>query len=368
MNRSAIRGGVAALTAAALVACSSSGGGSEARSEAASGSAAGIFAHKTVTLLVATTPGGTFDLVARALQKVLPKYLPGKPKVIVQNQPGADHLVGDLTVARSKPDGLTVGFANSRGWQDKVTGANADAGFDPTKMVYLGTPAEKPPAFLWCANREKITGPDVWAGLLASGKTVTAAAVETGSASNLIPASLQLKGQPVKMVYGYAGGPQLFQAFTSGESDTLTFCASDQTAQYPDLYSKKELAPIAWAGVAPSQDYLNTMGWDGPPPPEVYDLPGVTFTQAEKDAIDLAAEMEGLDKAMFVAPGTPQSIVDAWSAAIKSATMDAGFRETLTAAGIIPAFAPPDSVDKAYQDVANLSPDGVKFLEKLNNA
>ncbi len=76
-----------------------------------SGAAHAFTEGKSLVILVGVPPGGGHDLEARVIARHLPKYLPGKPSIIVQHMPGAGgaimatHLYG-----RAKPDGLTVGL------------------------------------------------------------------------------------------------------------------------------------------------------------------------------------------------------------------------------------------------------------------
>ncbi len=76
--------------------------------------AAGMAAHaagfpaKPITFIVPYTAGGTTDLVARAAAQKLTERL-GQP-VIVENRPGAGGNIGMDAVAKSAPDGYTIGF------------------------------------------------------------------------------------------------------------------------------------------------------------------------------------------------------------------------------------------------------------------
>ena len=56
-----------------------------------------FYKGKTFTIVAGFSPGGGFDLYARALARHLGKHIPGNPNIIVQNQPGA----GSLTSVRS---------------------------------------------------------------------------------------------------------------------------------------------------------------------------------------------------------------------------------------------------------------------------
>ncbi|HWG06151.1 MAG TPA: hypothetical protein VG271_14140 [Beijerinckiaceae bacterium] len=49
-----------------------------------------FYAGKTVTIVVGGEAGASYDLYARLLGEFLPKYLPGRPAVVVQDMPGAN--------------------------------------------------------------------------------------------------------------------------------------------------------------------------------------------------------------------------------------------------------------------------------------
>ena len=72
--------------------------------------AAQAFPSKPLKIVVPYSPGGTTDLLARLVgQKLSERF--GQP-VIVDNKPGANGMIGSDFVAKSPPDGYTLGIAS----------------------------------------------------------------------------------------------------------------------------------------------------------------------------------------------------------------------------------------------------------------
>src|SRR4051812_27879508 len=55
-------------------------------------SAQPAFAGKTISILIGFGPGGANDIWARTIAKHFAHHIPGEPRVIVQNAPGAGGL------------------------------------------------------------------------------------------------------------------------------------------------------------------------------------------------------------------------------------------------------------------------------------
>jgi tripartite-type tricarboxylate transporter receptor subunit TctC len=68
--------------------------------------AADSFPSKPIRMICPYTPGGSSDVLARAIARELTKTL--GQQVVVENRPGAGQLVGGEAVARANPDGYTI--------------------------------------------------------------------------------------------------------------------------------------------------------------------------------------------------------------------------------------------------------------------
>lgn len=105
-------------------------------------SGADFFAVKTLTYVVATSPGGSYDTYGRLLADYMQRYLP-ESTFIVRNMHGAAHLVGTNAISASRNDGLTIGAFNTSLIHHQLMDS---PGFklDPTKMSWTGKVVSDP--------------------------------------------------------------------------------------------------------------------------------------------------------------------------------------------------------------------------------
>ena len=97
-----------------------------------------------MTIVVGTVAGDLYDLYARAIALFMGKYLPGNPNIIVQNMPGAGHMIAANYVYNvAKPDGLTLGAINAGLYFEQLIG-RAEVKFDWTKFNWIGNATKSP--------------------------------------------------------------------------------------------------------------------------------------------------------------------------------------------------------------------------------
>ena len=60
---------------------------------AAAQSAEEFYKGRTVTLIIGFGPGGLNDIAGRLVAQHLPRFIPGHPRVVAQNMPGAGGLI-----------------------------------------------------------------------------------------------------------------------------------------------------------------------------------------------------------------------------------------------------------------------------------
>jgi tripartite-type tricarboxylate transporter receptor subunit TctC len=182
-----------ALAGAALAAFSLAG-------PAVAQSGAEFYKGKTVTYIVATSPGGGYDTYGRLVAEYMQKYLPGST-FVVRNMPGAGHLIGTNAIYASKPDGLTLGTFNTGLLYNQLIGQEG-VKFDLSKMSWVGKAATDARVIV-IASQSPIK---TWDELVAQKTPVNFATAGLGSASYVETVMLtNVLKLPVRIQTGYNG-------------------------------------------------------------------------------------------------------------------------------------------------------------------
>jgi tripartite-type tricarboxylate transporter receptor subunit TctC len=171
-----------------------------AAAAASAQSGADFYKGRTVTYIVATAPGGGYDLYGRLVAEYMQKYLPGST-FVVKNVPGAGHLVGANTLYASKADGLTIGTFNTGLLYSQLIGRDG-VKFDLTKMSWIGKAASDPRVITIGTHSPIMTFKD----LLAVKAPVNFSTAGVGGAGYVETVMLtKVLKMPVKIQSGYNG-------------------------------------------------------------------------------------------------------------------------------------------------------------------
>lgn len=172
---------------------------------------ADYFKGKTITYIVATSPGGGYDTYGRLVAEYMQHYLPGAT-ILVRNVPGAGHLIGTNAIYAAKPDGLTIGTFNTGLIYNQLI-RHSGVRFDLEKMSWIGKAANEG-RIMAIAQQSPIK---TYRDLIAQKQPVTFAAAGIGSAAYvetvMLTAALKL---PIKILTGYNGNDDML-AMRRGE-------------------------------------------------------------------------------------------------------------------------------------------------------
>jgi tripartite-type tricarboxylate transporter receptor subunit TctC len=174
-----------------------------------------FYAGRSISLVIGFAPGGGYDIYARLLARHMGNHIPGHPKIVPQNMPGAGSLRAAQFVYSAAPkDGTAIGiFGRQMGITPLLT---PNANYDGTKFGWIGSITnEVSTCVSWHTSPVK-----TWDDLLT--KQVTFGGDGPGADPDVF-ANLykNVFGAKIKLVSGYHGTTPILLAMERGEVDGL---------------------------------------------------------------------------------------------------------------------------------------------------
>jgi len=169
---------------------------------ASSQGVADFYRGKTIRLVVGYSAGGGHDANARLLARFIGQYIPGAPRIVVQNMPGASSLRALQFLDSSAPtDGTVLAAFNSGLVTESLTKPD-QVPVNLTNYAWLGSLSQE---IRVCYVRAG-TGIKTWNDVLQS-PGIVFGETGRGSASYIDSGILkEIFGVKVKTILGYAGG------------------------------------------------------------------------------------------------------------------------------------------------------------------
>ena len=300
-----------------------------------------FYQGKTITVIQATSPGGTGDMMVRAVVPFLKKYIPGEPTLVSEYMPGAGGMKAVNHIYKgARADGLTIGNVGGGMVANAILGEPGVL-YDLDKLIYLGSPHN---SYHWIfmsraeaglSNIEKLRA--------ASGLRIGAQSVghNVYMVGRLFAYVLGVK-EP-KFVVGYSG-PEMDLALLRGEIDARVNNADTLVQRNPDWLAK---------GTVNLHAILEVPKWETHPRfahlPEIED-----FAKAERERKVLAM-MRAFRQAgspYILPPGTPKERVETLQEAMRKSFRDPDFpREYKKLVGDDPTPLMPEQMDKAIREI-----------------
>ncbi len=170
-----------------------------------------FYAKTQMKIIVGSSSGGGYDTYARTLARHLPRHIPGKPRMIVQNKIGAGGIVSANYIYGIAPqDGSIIGAVQRTIPLDQIMGHKGPT-FVSTKFQWLGS-ATNEAGVLAVVKSAKVK-------TLEDGFKVKAILGSTGPTdTEIYPAMLNnIMGAKYEIIGGYPGSAQGHLALKRGE-------------------------------------------------------------------------------------------------------------------------------------------------------
>ena len=234
---------------------------------------------KTIRIVVPYPPGGSSDIIARAIQPLLQDAL--KQSVIVENKAGANGNLGTDFVAKSAADGHTFVLCDV-GALAITPSVYTKLPFDPSKVLRGVTMLAYSPHLL-------VVHPSVPANnlkelvALSKQKDLNFAVTATGSAPHLAGVALQRAVDARWAYVPYKGGIQAIQDTVGGQTQILM---NGMLATLPHVQSGKlKLLGVSKRTRMPLIGDTPTLAEQGAPGFESGTWQGVLVPKATPDAV-----------------------------------------------------------------------------------
>jgi len=195
-----------------------------------------FYKGRQLSIIVGYGPGGGYDAYARLLARHIGRHLPGSPRVVVQNMPGAGSLVATNFLYRIAPkDGTVIGIVARNMPLVGLLGSRQDVKFDPLRLTWLGSSTSfANDAYVLLVRRS--TGLTSVADLkVPGGPPLVIGSTVEGASSDAVPIMMRdLMGLNIKAITGYTDSSHLFLAMERGEIDGRTVGLSAVRANKPE--------------------------------------------------------------------------------------------------------------------------------------
>lgn len=271
---------------------------------------AAFYTGKTVRLVVGVGVGSGYDINARIVARHIGNHIPGKPQIVVQNQPGAGSLTMTHALYNNGPkDGTAIGVSH-QGIPTARLLTPEQARFDPARLNWLGSSnRETQVTYAW-ANVPIKTIEDIRKTKFVVGSQAP------GSSQNDFPVALnRLFGFSFSVVNGYESTSKIHLAMERGEVHGIAAVNwSSLTSLQPQWLAEKKINLIGQFGMRPHPELKAVPMWLD-----------VARNDADRQAMELLLSRLETGRPFFLPPDVPEARVTALRRAFDATMKDPAF-------------------------------------------
>ncbi|MBT3767288.1 MAG: hypothetical protein HOB79_17825 [Rhodospirillaceae bacterium] len=297
------------MSQSALIAATAAIGTVAAISPAQAGAVEDLYKGKNLTILIGHPPGGSYDLYAQLAARHLGQYIPGKPNVIVQHNPGGGGRKGAAKYLKKvAADGMTIALLPDTLAHIQLLTPKRGK-WDASKIRYIGRFAPANAAF---AVRKGSPAPTIDA----MRKTQSIAGCTGKSArSAQMPAVLKnVAGMKFKLICGYKGSKKATLALLRGEVDMVSKnWASWKSGDGAEL-AAGNIKIVLQAGLKRDPDL-----------PNVPLMQEIVSDPKSKEILTFVSSGAPIGRSLMAKPGVPDNVVNALRAAFQKMIKDKAF-------------------------------------------
>lgn len=271
---------------------------------------ADFYRGKTITFLVGSGAGASYDLYARALAENMARHIPGQPKIVVKTTGGQSggRDVAEMMTHQVLADGLTMAMTQQTIVLHQVLEPKF-ARYDARNWYWLGNMAPiRNMLLVWhSAKAQSIEE--------AKRHEVIIGATSTASPTYIVPNILnRLAGTKFKIVTGYKGVSDLDLAMRRGEIEGRGASWISAQIALGDEIREKKVRALVFA--SRSRD---------PSAPDVPTMREVMPNENSRRVADFLAAESDFGRSVFVQASTPSDRARALRSAFEATMKDGEF-------------------------------------------
>jgi tripartite-type tricarboxylate transporter receptor subunit TctC len=311
-------------------------------------SAQDFYRNKQIRIIVGHAVGNDYDIGSRLLAKHLPKHIPGRPTVVVQNMPQAASIVAANYVYGQAPrDGTVIGTF-SRNLPSQALMGQANLEVDPRRFNWVGgTSLPFRACTIWHAAPAK-TAEDLFKVETIVGSTAA------GSALSILPTVFNhVLGTRFKIIEGYKAAQDAVLAAERGEVHGV--CSSfGQLRVFEQLMRDGKLRVLASAEETPVAEIPDT--------PSMYKF---AKTEEQRQFMRFVFSSVEFGRPYVLPPGTPQDRVDMIRKAFAETVKDPEHVAEAEKMKLDVTYRPPADLERLATRLYETPPGVIEAVRKL---
>jgi tripartite-type tricarboxylate transporter receptor subunit TctC len=271
-----------------------------------------FYKGRTVSVYIASGPGGGYDAYGRLLGQYIVTHLPGHPQVVPENMPGAGgRTVANFLYNKAPKDGTAIGILQAPIIMDRLLyGEHAQGAlYDPQKFSWIGsldqfTPIAVVMNTLGVKTLDQAKGKEIKFG--SSG----------GDVSERLYANIlnTMLGTNFVAVPGYSGSSEIALAMDRGEIPAFVgWYWAGMKRTKPEWLEKNLITVLVQFGIAPNPEIKA---------PFILDL---LKSPDDKQVVRTAIAQLAMARPFTAPPGVPADRVAALRAAFDATIKDPAF-------------------------------------------
>lgn len=215
-----------------------------------------FYKGRTISVYIASGPGGGYDAYGRILAQYLVAHLPGHPQAVPVNMPGAGgRTLANFLYNKAPQDGTAIGILQAPIIMDRLLYGDSAQGalYDPRKFSWIGSLDQFTPiAVVW--NAYGIKSIDE-----AKGKEIKFGS-SGGDVSERLYANIlnTMLGTKFVAIAGYGGSAEIALAMERGEVPAFVgWYWAGMKRTKPEWIEKNLVTVLVQFGIAPNPDMKN---------------------------------------------------------------------------------------------------------------